>query len=238
MFRNFATVVVLVLFAVPVSACSGDDPDPLPVSVSAYLKGDAEPAAVEARIRAVPTVTSVAFVSRQEAYEQFTKTFKDDPDLIASTKPEVMPQYFTVVVTEGSVGEAVQLVIGTLDGVEQTSLASGAGDVDRLEQAGVLVRLTAGVTDEQRAAVENLVRRLPRTEPARYETGEQTKARLLQRCKGKGDLAASLERVPAGDIPASFRFRVGLHGGKIPQLSDLQHLAGVAAMLIVPVEVV
>lgn len=116
------------------------------------------------------------------------------------------------------------------------SLATGGGDAAKQEQAGVLVRLATGVGDEPRGAIERLIKGLPRTGAVRYETGEQTKTRLAQRCKDKGDLAAALEAVPAHAVPASFRFRIGLRGGTVPQLVDLQHLDGVASMVFVPVE--
>ncbi|MFC5004912.1 permease-like cell division protein FtsX [Dactylosporangium cerinum] len=240
MFRSLATVVALALFASPLSGCTGDDPDPLPARISALLDrdADAQQAAIEARIRAVPAVTSVTFVSREAAWERFKQQFADAPDLIAGTKPDSLPASFEATVADGSVAEAVALVIGTFDGITDTTLRNGDGDVTKYEQIGVLVPLKSGVTDGQRAAVEQLIRGLPRTASIRYETGEQTKARLLQRCKGKGDLAASLEKVDASEIPASFRFRIGLHGGKIPQLADLQRLDGVEAMLFVPVEVI
>jgi cell division protein FtsX len=234
-------VVAFVLFAAPLSGCTDDEPDPLPARISALLDRDVEgqQAELEARIRAVPAVTTVTFVSREAAWERFKQQFADAPDLLAGTKPDSLPASFEVKVADGSVAEAVGLVIGTFDGVSRTSLSTDGGDADikQYEQIGVLVPLKAGVTDEQRAAVEHLIRDLPRTESIRYESGEQTKARLLQRCKGKGDLAASLEKVAASEIPASFRFRIGLHGGKIPQIEDLQRLNGVEAMLFVPVEV-
>jgi cell division protein FtsX len=239
--RTLAAVLVLALSAAPVAGCSGDDPDPLPVRITAFLKRDAagQQAAVEARIRALPAVTSIVFVSRQEAYERFKTNFKDSPDLLASTKPESLPEYLEAVVTDGAIAEAVQLVIEAFDEVDQTTLAlTGDGDITKREQIGVLVRLKSAVTDDERAAIQRLLQGLPRTEAVSYETPEQTKARLLGRCKDKGDLAASLERVPAHAIPASFRFRIGLHGGKAPQLANLQQLAGVESMLFVPVETV
>lgn len=240
--RNLATLVVLALLPLlaTVSGCTGaDDPPPLPVRISAYLKSDATDAqrtAAEDRIRSLPGVTSVAFVGREQAWERFKETFKDDPDLIAATKPESLPDSLDGRVTDGSIAEAVQLVVGRLDGISDTTLTTGDGDLKRHDQTGILVRLTTGVTDDQRTSIERLIRSLPRTESIRYETREQTKARLLRRCKG--DLATALEQIPTQDIKDSFRFRIGLRGDKIPQLSDLQTLDGVTEMVFVPVEVV
>jgi FtsX extracellular domain len=229
----------MALSATALSACTGDGAEPLPARVAAILQDAAatNPAPIEQRIRALPGVTDVNAVTGEQAYERFRESFKDNPDVIEQIDRDTLPASLEVTVTDGAVAEAVELVIGTLEGVDETVLAIGDGDAEAQKEIGVLVRLTGGFTREQRDAIEKLVRELPRTRAISFETADQAQDRLRKRCRGKGDLAASFEQVRPVDIPASFRFRLG-PGGKIPQLLTLQNLDGVEELLFVPAEVV
>jgi cell division protein FtsX len=230
----------LTLSATALSACTGDGGEPLPARVTAFLQDDvaAPPAPIEQRIRALPGVTAVEFITKEQAYERLRESFKDRPDLLEEIRPDTLPASLEVTITDGSVAEAVELVIGALEGIRDTALGAGDGAVEALKEVGVLVRLTDGVTREQRDAIEKRVRELPRTEGILFETPEQARDRLRERCRGKGELAASFERVSLLEIPASFRFRIGPHGGKIPELTTLQDLDGIEDLLFVPAEVV
>jgi cell division transport system permease protein len=43
-----------------------------------------------------PTVTSIAFVDQAKAYELFKQEFKDAPELVKNTTPDVLPESFVV----------------------------------------------------------------------------------------------------------------------------------------------
>ncbi len=239
--RVLRALLALTLVAAALSACGGDDGKPTPVRVTAFLDDQvaADPAPVEQRIRELSGgVTGIDVITKEQAYERFRETMKDYPDVLEEAKPGTMPASLEVTVTDGSVAEAISLVISTFDGVDSTSFTMGDSDVDALKEVGVLVRLADGVTSEQRDAIEKLVREMPRTKGISFETPKQAQDRLRERCRGKGELATAFERVSSLDIPASFRFRISdPHGEKIPQFSTLQGLDGVKDFLIVPIEV-
>jgi cell division transport system permease protein len=69
------------------------------VEVSIFLKGDVTQAqrdALHADLDAMPDVEHVFFESKDEAYERFKQQFKDTPDIVANTTPDVLPESFRV----------------------------------------------------------------------------------------------------------------------------------------------
>lgn len=234
------TGILLVLTLSAAAACSGEDAKPLSARVTAFLHEDvaANPGPVEQRVRAIPGVTAVKVVTSGEAYAQFKEKMRDRPDLIANISPDTMPASLKATVPDGSVAEVVELVIGDLDGVDDTVLAMGDGDIGAQRYTGVIMRLSAGVTEAQRDAIGTLIRELPGAEAISFETAEQARDRLRKRCGDNTRLAAAFANVTAQDLPASFRFRIKLDRAKGSGLDPTRPIDGVDDTLLVPAEVV
>ncbi len=74
---------------------------------------------IEARLRGLPEVVSVDFVDHEEAYREFKRQFCDAPDLIAATRPESLPEWFTVMLRAPSDFPAVQHALTYLSGIAE-----------------------------------------------------------------------------------------------------------------------
>lgn len=69
------------------------------IEVSVFLRDDAsqeEIDALEAKIGALPEVERYYFETRQEAYENFQKIFRDNDALVSNVDPDAMPQSFKI----------------------------------------------------------------------------------------------------------------------------------------------
>ncbi|MFC7548769.1 permease-like cell division protein FtsX [Plantactinospora sp. GCM10030261] len=229
--RRAAPILAVLLLAILTACTSGpEDEDAGHTMLTVMVGNDATAAqkgVVEQRLRAMPSVEGVSFEDRKQAYENLRK---DSPDLVAEVDPEHMPESFRATVTDPSVAEAIDLIMGTVDGVDSVALI--AADVDpRPSRIGLIVRLAPTVTDEQRAAVETAVRALPDVESVEFEDRDAAHERLREQCRGKGDLAALLDRQV---VRASLRLQLPLTGGSGLDLPELRGLAGVEAVRLVP----
>lgn len=61
---------------------------------------DAARVDLEERLRAEPAVVSVRFESRQDAYEQFARQHADEPELLETVTPDMLPEAFRVQVRD------------------------------------------------------------------------------------------------------------------------------------------
>jgi cell division protein FtsX len=100
-----AVVLVLVVAVLGVAWATGrfgtrgGKPRPAQVIVGVFLVDRATAAqkvAVESALRASPRAHTVLFVSRREAHERFTHVLSDQPELVAATRPEALPESFDV----------------------------------------------------------------------------------------------------------------------------------------------
>jgi cell division transport system permease protein len=69
------------------------------VEVSIFLKDDVTQQQRDqllADLNAMPEVQRVYFESKQDAYKRFKEQFKDTPDIVANTTPDVLPESFRV----------------------------------------------------------------------------------------------------------------------------------------------
>jgi cell division protein FtsX len=73
----------------------------------------------EASLRSIDGVASLVLVSQQEAYEEFQRLFADNPDLVATVRPETLPPSFRLVLDDPAAAETVRSRAETLDGVGQ-----------------------------------------------------------------------------------------------------------------------
>ncbi|WP_090797205.1 permease-like cell division protein FtsX [Asanoa ishikariensis] len=238
--RYLATLVALTLSATALSSCSGDEADPLPVRVVAMIEDDAaaDPSPVEEHIRALPGVGEVSFRSKADSFADLKKSLADTPEALAGGTADNTPATVSAKVKEPALAEALELAIGTFDGVLDTTLGPDDRDVDTLATIGVVVRLAETSTAEQRAAIERAIRALPRVEDLSFETAEQTRDRLRDRCRDRGELTTAFDRVAVRDIAASFRFIVKSGDESMAPLSAVMKLEGFGTMRFVPSEVV
>lgn len=223
-----AAVVLLSL-----AGCTAGDTALQKVRLSVYLKAGVtaeQRGAIEQRIRAMSYLESVTFESREQAYANFKERLKDEPDMWQQVKPEQMPESFIAVVTDGSIAEAVEIMLGTVDGVSSTSIGGAASADPEAKTIGVIMRLSDSVTGDQREAIDKAVHALPQAESIRIESQQDAFKRLKKRCEGKADLTAALD--PAKTY-ASIRFTMRVENS--PGFSGLQQLAGVSSMHLVPV---
>ncbi|WP_090800216.1 permease-like cell division protein FtsX [Asanoa ishikariensis] len=226
------------MFATVLSAC-GDDAQPLPARVLVVLDDEVATshAGVEQRIRTMPGVTDIVLTTKEQAYEAYQRNSSDRPEAARNVRPGDLPASLQVTVTDLWHAEAVQLAIGTFDGVQDTSLSVGAGDMTAQEWMGFIVPLEESASPGERAAVEQFIRGLPGVDTVTFETPEQTRDRLRERCRDHAELAAAFAQVELADIPASFRFRLEV-GLKAPRLAELMNLDGVTPYSFVPAELV
>jgi cell division transport system permease protein len=69
------------------------------VEVSIFLKDDVTQAqrdGLRTELEAMPDVQRVYFESKEDAYKRFKEQFKDTPDIVANTTPDVLPESFRV----------------------------------------------------------------------------------------------------------------------------------------------
>ncbi|MEU4473486.1 permease-like cell division protein FtsX [Micromonospora sp. NPDC023888] len=210
------------------SACTSEPEEIADVALAVFLDNDvtvAQKGSVEQRLRSMPSVTEVAFETREQTYERQKADLKDQPDLLATLKPEHMPELFRATVTDASIAEAVELVLEEVEGVEDVVLR--IADVDPLpSRIGVIVRLKPSATGEQRAAVEKAVRALPTAKSVTFEDRDAAYERLRKRCRGKGDLSTQLQPQMTHE---SWRFEMPLtkQGSGVSELMRLDGVDGV-----------
>jgi hypothetical protein len=153
------------------------------------------------------------------------------PDLLADLNPECTPESFRATVTDAPVAEAVELVMGTVDGVEAAVLK--IADVDPLwSRIGTIVRLKPTAMAEQRAAVEEVLRAQAHAESIEFEDRDAAYERLCKQCRGKGDLATQLN---SQVMRASLRLQPPLNGKARITPPDIERLDGVETVRLVPV---
>lgn len=91
------------------------------VEVSIFLKGDVTQAQrdqLRSELEAMPDVEQVYFESKAQAYERFKEQFKDTPDIVANTTPDVLPESFRVKLKDPEKFEVVASAFADRPGVE------------------------------------------------------------------------------------------------------------------------
>jgi cell division protein FtsX len=80
----------------------GDGGPPHRYNVSVFLDHDItdeQQDVVQSALTALDPVDGIRFESREEAWQQFQEMFSDQPDLIASIRPESLPESFRLTTT-------------------------------------------------------------------------------------------------------------------------------------------
>ena len=73
---------------------------------------------LQAELEAMPDVDQVFYESKQQAYTRFKQQFKDTPDIVANTTPDVLPESFRVKLHDPEKFEVVQSAFESRPGVE------------------------------------------------------------------------------------------------------------------------
>jgi cell division protein FtsX len=76
-------------------------------------------AAVRAAIEQSPRVQQLEFMSRDDAYREFQRLFADQPDLVATTSPEALPESFRVDIDDTSKSERFARTLENLPGIDE-----------------------------------------------------------------------------------------------------------------------
>jgi cell division transport system permease protein len=91
------------------------------IEVTIFLKNDVtqpQKDAVLAALKADELVESATFETREQAYARFSEIYKDAPDLVASTKPESLPESYRVKLKNPDKFDSIQAKYKSLDGVD------------------------------------------------------------------------------------------------------------------------
>ncbi|MDQ7907498.1 permease-like cell division protein FtsX [Phytohabitans sp. ZYX-F-186] len=75
-------------------------------------------AAVESALSSRYPADTIGLETREEAYQRFKETYKDDPDLVESVRPESLPESFVVTTTVEAFDCAALSPVERMDGVE------------------------------------------------------------------------------------------------------------------------
>lgn len=92
-----------------------------PVDAEVFMKVAATPrevAAVRAAIVGDSEVVSYRYLDHNAAYAEFKRLFADQPDLIQSTTPDVLPESFRLVAADGTASHALVRRFDHLAGVD------------------------------------------------------------------------------------------------------------------------
>jgi FtsX extracellular domain len=98
-------------------------PPPNPVVITVYLRDAVtgpQKVAIEAKLRALPGMSGLAFETRAQAYARFKEMFKNQPDLVARASPEDLPESFKITLPSPA-AEPVLAELRQLPGVDQVS---------------------------------------------------------------------------------------------------------------------
>ncbi|AEV86786.1 hypothetical protein ACWT_5768 [Actinoplanes sp. SE50] len=134
--RTVKIIVALLLLVAGSAGCSlfGDDAPTRDEQIqkildenaefTVFLRDDATDAQrndVEAALRALPGVTEVSYVNRDEAYQQMTKLFSADPASVADVSRDALPESFKVKMSDIAAVRQIrdEGTVGKLPGVER-----------------------------------------------------------------------------------------------------------------------
>lgn len=183
--------------AAQLSACTREVPPedrPENLTVSVFLDVDATPEqskAIEDRLRAVPDIVDLSFVSRQAAYEKIRADMADRPDLLEAVKPEQMPESWALTVAGRPAFERLYRGplrgdLRQLDGVEsvvfrgkktQASMTDcvmkARTMVDPAPQLDIAVFLTMDASEKEKQAIESRLRAVPGASVVRLRSREE-----------------------------------------------------------------
>ena len=120
--RTRPPTVVRQMMLVAASGCS-EEPVPRDATdVVVFLShdvGDRQRSALDEALDEDPRVATSHFDSREQAYERFRVLWADSPDLVASVRPESLPESFRLRLVEASRFAAFRADYAARDGVQE-----------------------------------------------------------------------------------------------------------------------
>jgi cell division protein FtsX len=195
----------------------------------------AEIAAVHAAIRRSPLVRSFAFLSKRDAYREFRRLFRRQPELAATTSPDALPASFRVTLVHIGTRDRFARALEPLNGVDQvkTQAASSscAALLDRQQRAGDLtpldeieVSMARSSTEAEIANVRAAVERSPLVRSFRFLSQDDAYREFQRLFADEPDLLAT---TTPDQLPMSFKVKLN-DAEKRAQLARTLHpLAGV-----------
>jgi hypothetical protein len=115
--------------------------------IEVFMTVDATPEQIDAVAEGLAQdarVGSVDHLTKQDAYEEFTRIFADQPELLASTRPEALPESFRLIIADDADVDAIAAAFASMPGVDEVLSAheSAGGDrdgyVERVLEAALL----------------------------------------------------------------------------------------------------
>jgi len=101
------------------------------IDVVVFVNPAASEAAVDAvgtALTALPGVLGVSYADQQTAYEEFQRLFADNPEMLATVDPEVLPPSFRLTLDDPTRVQDVMTTAQSLDGVGQVVPADPPAD--------------------------------------------------------------------------------------------------------------
>lgn len=111
------------------------------VEISTYLRDDAtqgEIKELETEISNMPEVQHVTFVSKRQAYDEFKRLYRNQPELYENLPPDALPASLRVKLTDAKYTEEVASRIEGAAGVDEVRF--GGDIIKRLLQVNTLLR--------------------------------------------------------------------------------------------------
>jgi len=123
------------------------------IEVTIFLKNDVTPVqkdAIGAELASDPLVQESAFETREQAYARFSEIYKDAPDLVASTKPESLPESYRVKLHDPNSFAGVEAKYRGKEGVDsivdqKALLAKVFQVIGSLQKLALIVAIVQGV---------------------------------------------------------------------------------------------
>lgn len=120
------------------------------IEVIVYLDGDVTPAErsdINVELQALPLVERVTYNSKQQAYERLLRQNPNDPEFTDNVTPDILPEYYTVKLSDPERFDIVSSAAQDLPGVDEVEDNRGVLDnlFEVLDGLRLLVFVTAAV---------------------------------------------------------------------------------------------
>ncbi|MEV0386327.1 permease-like cell division protein FtsX [Nonomuraea sp. NPDC050643] len=209
--------------------------------------------AIERMLRELPKVTTVTFVNEAEAYRDFRAAFAHNDSVLESVKGTDVPASFRVKLGKGGTPQEMQRAFGKPAGVlnvvnltsyaaaqktmgewhlsafvcqKGTTLPACGGEQTRTKNGDIkATREGAEATDDERAAIEALIKRTPEVDHYVFEDQETAYRNFQDSYKNNKSL---LQAATVDDMPEAFRIKLKQDAAPEALAKELRDQTGVA----------